>query len=66
MAFTAKFTAQRGKVQLKDIAITAGSAEAQSDTISLNIDATNISKGEALILIDNIRDAVHAAKWPPA
>lgn len=66
MAFQAKFTGKRGQVELADIAISAGAAETQSDTISLNIDATNISKGEALILIDNIRDAVHAASWPPA
>jgi len=65
MAWQAKFTAARGKVQLKDIAIAAGAAEAQSDTISINIDATKLTKGEALILIDNIKAKIHAAKWPP-
>lgn len=65
MAFLAKFTAQRGKVDKKDVTVAAGSAETQSDTISINIDATAISKGEALILIDNIRDAIHASPWPP-
>jgi hypothetical protein len=66
MAFTAKFTGKRGKVEIADIAITAGSAEAQSDTVSINIDVTNISKGESLQLIDKIRDRIHAASWPPA
>ena len=65
MAFQAKFTGQRGETGIEDIAVAAGAAEAQSDTISINIDATNISKGEALMLIDKIRDAVHAAPWPP-
>lgn len=66
MAWTAKFTAQRGKVQLKDVAIAAGSAEAQSDTISINIDQTRLTKGEALTMIDNIKAKIHASKWPPA
>lgn len=66
MAFTAKLTAQRGKVDLKDIALAAGSSEAQRDTISLNIDADKLTKGEALILIDKIRHKIHASPWPPA
>jgi hypothetical protein len=66
MAFTAKFIGQRGKTETADVAIAAGSAEAQSDTISVNIDATNISKGEALQLLSKISDAIHAAPWPPA
>lgn len=64
MAFPIKFTAQRGKPAKGQIAIAAGTAEAQTDTMSLNIDANKISKGEALILIDNIRDVVAASKWP--
>lgn len=65
MAFTAKLTIQRGKVALKDVAITAGAAEAQSDTISLNIDQTNMSKGDALMLVDEIRQKIFASPWPP-
>lgn len=60
-----KFTAQRGKIDLKDVAVAAGSAEAQSDTISINLDITALTKGEALIMIDNIRDKIHASPWPP-
>lgn len=65
MAFIAKFTGQRGKNDIADIAIAAGAAEAQSDTISINIDQTAMSKGDALLLIAKIRDAIHAAQWPP-
>jgi hypothetical protein len=64
MAFTAKFTAVRGKPSLGDIAIGAGTAEAGRDVISLNIDADKISKGEALVLIDSLKQAVHATRWP--
>ncbi len=64
MAWTAKFTLSRGKPYKGDVVIGAGSAEAARDVISLNIDADKISKGEALIAIDNIKAAVHAADWP--
>lgn len=65
MAFQVKFTGQLGRTELADITIEAGDAEAQSDTISINIDVTAMEKGAALMLIDTIRDAVHAAPWPP-
>lgn len=61
----AKFTVQRGKPNLKDIVVTAGSAEAQSDTISLNVDYTKIGKGDALIMVDQLRQKIFAGKWPP-
>lgn len=61
----AKFTGQRGKTGIEDIVIGAGAAEAQSDTISVNIDYTNITKGEVLLLLAKIRDRIHAASWPP-
>lgn len=60
-----KFTAQRGKVDLKNVAVAAGSAEAQSDTISINIDVTKLTKGDALVLIDEIKEKIYAGKWPP-
>lgn len=61
----AKFTAQRGKSNLKDIAVAAGSAEAQSDTISINIDFTAMRKGDALLLIEDVKRKIAAGKWPP-
>lgn len=60
-----KFTAQRGKVGLKNVVVAAGTAEAQSDTMSLNIDVTKLTKGEALVLLEQIRQKIHAGKWPP-
>lgn len=62
---TAKFTVQRGKNELKDCVIAAGAAEAQSDTISLNIDYTNAGKGEVLIMLDKIQQKIIASAWPP-
>lgn len=66
MAFQKKFTIKRGKPRIEEVAITNGSVEAQSDTISLNIDQTNMTKGECLLLIASLRDRVHATDWPPA
>lgn len=60
-----KFTAQRGKTDLKDITVAAGSAEAQSDTVSINMDVTNISRGEALLLVDAIQQQIQRGPWPP-
>ena len=65
MAWQAKFTAARGKIDKGQIAIAAGEPEASRDVVSLNVDVDKISKGELLILIDNIRDAVAEAPFPP-
>ena len=62
---TAKFTVQRGKVDLKDVIVSAGAAEAQSDTISVNIDYTNATRGEVFILIEEIQQKILAGPWPP-
>ncbi len=62
---TAKFTVQRGKVQLKDVIVAAGSAEAQSDTVSFNVDYTNLRKGEVIALAQAIEQKIFAGKWPP-
>lgn len=65
MAFQAKFTARRGKPNRGEVLLTAGSAEAQTDTISLNLDVTNMSRGDALLMVDAIKTAIIGAKWPP-
>ena len=62
---TAKFTVQRGMVDLKDVAVAAGTAEAQSDTLSVNIDYTNISRGEILHLLTEIEHKILTGPWPP-
>lgn len=61
---TAKLTVQRGKRDLKDVVVAAGSAEAQSDTMSLNIDSTKLTKGEALLGLEQLRQKIFAGKWP--
>jgi hypothetical protein len=61
---TVKLTKQRGKNNLKDVTVAAGSAEAQSDTISVNIDFTKMTKGDVLGELDLIRQKVFASRWP--
>lgn len=65
MPFPAKFTIQRGKVDLKDVLVAAGAAEAQTDTMSVNIDATNLTKGEAMNMLDEVKQKIFNATWPP-
>ncbi|PNU05809.1 hypothetical protein [Novosphingobium guangzhouense] len=64
MAFTAALTVKLGAGGKQDVAIGAGAAEAARDQMTLNIDATKMSKGEAMELVDKIRDAIFAADWP--
>jgi hypothetical protein len=66
MAWTAKWTIKRGKPRVEEVALAAGSSEAQSDTLSINLDITNMTKGEALLLIDSARQKIFASPWPPA
>lgn len=61
----AKFTVQRGKPDLKGVVVAAGSAEVQSDTMSLNVDYTVMRKADVLIGIEAIKQKIHAGKWPP-
>lgn len=60
-----KFTIQRGKTGLADVAVAAGSAEAQSDTLSVNIDTTNLAKGEVQLLLHAVLQKIEAGPWPP-
>lgn len=64
MAFTASFSIALGAGDKADVAIGAGEAEAATDGMTLNIDATKMSKGDALLLIEKISHAVSAANWP--
>jgi hypothetical protein len=64
---TTKLTVKRGGREEKEVVISAGAAEAQSDTMSLNIDYTNIRKGEAIMMIEAIKMRIQSAPtWPPA
>lgn len=60
-----KYTAKLGETGRGQIAVAAGDAEAQSDTISVNIDVTNMSRGDAVIIIDEIKAKVLSEPWPP-
>lgn len=60
-----KFTSQRGKNALKDVAVVAGTAEAQSDTLSVNVDVTKWTKGDVLTQLDVVKQKIAAGKWPP-
>lgn len=63
---TVKLTAQRGKPYSKDVAVAAGTAEAQTETISLNIDYTAMTRGETLLVLEAISQKIHGAHtWPP-
>lgn len=60
-----KFTIQRGKTNFQDVTIAAGAAEAQTDTISLNIDTTNLTRGDIVMMIERLEDVVNSGPWPP-
>ena len=62
---TFKLTMKRGaSLTAKDVAVSAGSAEAQSDTISLNIDQTKLTKGEAIVMLEAMQQQIQRAPWP--
>lgn len=65
MAFRAKFTASYGALDRGEVIVAAGDAEAQGDTISINIDQTSMGKAEAVHAIEKIRDKVLSEPWPP-
>lgn len=60
-----KFTIQRGKVDLKDVVVALGTNEAQSDTLSVNIDVTNASRGEVIHMLDEVQQKILGGPWPP-
>ena len=60
-----RFTAARGRTAPRFVTVAAGTAEAQSDTVSINIDVTRLTKGEALTIIQAIAQRIQATRWPP-
>jgi hypothetical protein len=62
---TVKFTCQRGRTQIKDIPQAAGTAEAQTETISVNIDYTNMRKSDVLLQLQAVKARIVASRWPP-
>ena len=65
MAFEAKFTASYGATDRGEVAVAVGSSEAQSDTISVNMDVTNMGKAEAIHVLGKIADKIQSEPWPP-
>lgn len=62
---TVKLTIKRGAgLTAKDVTVAAGSAEAQSDTMSLNIDVTKMTKGEAIVMLKALEQQIQRAAWP--
>jgi hypothetical protein len=65
MASQVKLTIKRGTgYSLKGVTVAAGVPEAQSDTISMNIDTTAATKGEVLSMIEGLKQKIQASKWP--
>ena len=60
-----KYTAKYGATQRGQIAITSGTAEAQTDTISINIDRTNMGRAEVIHVIEKITQKILAENFPP-
>lgn len=59
-----KLTVVRGKPQIKDIALSAGTPIAGSDAMELNVDYTKMAKGDVLVMIDALRAKIFASPWP--
>jgi hypothetical protein len=60
-----KLTIQLGNgFELKGIVVSAGTPEAQTDTMSLNIDSTKMRKGDALQLLEGIKQKIEQMHWP--
>ena len=60
-----KFTAKYGETDRGEIAVGAGDAEAQTETISVNLDVTNMGRAEAVHVIEKIKAKILAGPWPP-
>ncbi len=60
-----KYTGKYGATDRKDIVVAAGSAEAQSDTISVNIDYTKMGRAEVIHLLEKITAKILAENFPP-
>ncbi len=64
---TFSLNVKRGARERHQVTVGAGSAEAQSDTMTLNADITALTRGEALMMVEAIRARIHGSStWPPA
>ncbi|HEV2747615.1 MAG TPA: hypothetical protein VGW34_09995 [Allosphingosinicella sp.] len=62
---TFKLRIKRGQ-RAQDVAVVAGSAITGNDGIEVNFDVTTMPKGEALILLDEIRKQIIEHGFPQA
>ena len=62
----AKLTVTRGKPNLKDSTVGAGAPIAGSEARELNIDFTKMTRGDAMVMLDNLRAKVFNLPWPMA
>ena len=63
-ATQAKLTVALGGNNLKDVAVAAGTTIAGGDAMELNIDQLKMTKGDAINMLDKLRDKLVASKWP--
>ena len=61
-----KYSAKYGATSRGDVAIAAGSAEPQSDTVSINLDVTKMSRADAVHVIEKIKAKILSEAWPPS
>ena len=62
---TVKLTVARGRPQFRDVIQAAGVAEAQSDTLSVNIDFTRWRQGDAVLALEAIIQAIERGRFLP-
>lgn len=63
-----KFTVRRGALAKAQIAVAAGTDEAQGDTLSVNIDvaaSNGVRKADVLAMLEAVKDRIFAGPWPP-
>lgn len=65
MAVRAKLTVKRGQ-RAQHVVVSAGTEISGSDAIEVNIDVTNASKADVLIMLDTIKQQIHEHGFPQA
>lgn len=62
---TRKFTAFMGK---RDRVVTegAGTSIAGGEAVEVNFDFTKMTRGQAVKLLDRVKERITEGKWPPA
>jgi len=61
---TAKLTIKQGQ-HAKDVVVSAGSAIVGSDALELNMDITDMTKGQVQVLLDELNQYIHKSEFIP-